>query len=218
MRIFNKQQQWRLAQWLEIRWWRRYLSGRPAGIYLEDKRRYWNRVLAAAGFRPVPGVCSLDAGCGPAGIFIMLNEQHVTALDPLLPAYRELPHFDPALYPFAHFIAEKLEDHYPDRLYEEVYCLNAINHVADWPAAMQRLAEVTRPGGRLLLGSDVHRSDRLRYIFRRLPGDALHPQQHNRSDYRRRLLADGWIIEREVTLKPGKLFDYVLWSARRPLP
>ena len=43
----------------------------------------WTNFLADTGYTiPVNSIC-LDAGCGPAGIFTILNEQQVTALDPV---------------------------------------------------------------------------------------------------------------------------------------
>ena len=97
---------------LERRWWQRYLARRDPAAYLRDKRAYWHRTLAELNLRPPPaGTRVLDAGCGPAGIFTILPDQQVTALDPLLPAYaRDLPHFDPADYPNVTFVTGTLED------------------------------------------------------------------------------------------------------------
>lgn len=210
---------WRLAQWLELRWWRRYLSRRDPQTYLAAKHAYWQRLLGLADLVPRPGHRALDAGCGPAGIFMVLSQLQVEAIDPLLEQYaRALPHFRPAHYPWVRFRAQPLEQGLPTARYDEIYCLNAINHVADWSAALDTLSEAARPGARLLLGIDVHRHAGLKYIFRRLPGDLLHPQQHDRDDYRAALQQRGWTIEREITAKPGHIFDYWLVRAVRSEP
>ena len=60
---------WKLAQFLEIRWWRRYLSGKDEAAYREQKIDYWKRICAVLDIDVPPGSQVLEAGCGPAGIF-----------------------------------------------------------------------------------------------------------------------------------------------------
>ena len=36
---------WRLAQALEIRWWKRYLTGKDKTAYYDWKRTYWSNTL-----------------------------------------------------------------------------------------------------------------------------------------------------------------------------
>jgi 2-polyprenyl-6-hydroxyphenyl methylase/3-demethylubiquinone-9 3-methyltransferase len=207
---------WRLAQWLERRWWRQYLHRRPAKDYLLRKQQYWQRVLATVDWQPQPGARALDAGCGPAGIFIALADSEVWAVDPLLHAYaQDLPHFRPADYPWVQFRAGRIESGFPEGPFDEIYCLNAINHVADWSGALDALTAASRPGTRLLLTSDVHRSGLLCRVFRALPGDALHPQQHRAAAYRRALQQRGWLIESETRLRRGRIFDYLAWVGVR---
>lgn len=209
---FSTSPRWRIAQWLERRWWRRYLRNRPPQAYLKDKQAYWERVFTTLDWQPRPGARVLDAGCGPAGVFIALSDSEVTAVDPLIVAYeRDLPHFDPAAYPWTVFRPGRIESGFPEGPFAEIYCLNAINHVADWSAALDALTAAAQPGTRLLLASDVHRYAGLKTLFRYLPGDALHPQQHQAADYRAALAERGWRLEREVVLKRSGVFDYVGW-------
>lgn len=207
---------WRLAQAAEIRWWRFYLAGRGRKDYLRAKGQYWLRVLAAAGVDPLPGERVLDAGCGPAGIFMVLTAQRVDAVDPLLEKYAaDLPHFSRDDYPYAIFYNQRLEDFRITAPYPLVFCLNAINHVADLKSSMDQLARATQSGGTLLLGVDTHRRAFLKKIFRVLPGDILHPHQHVLGDYLGMLQHRGFIIERTICIKPGRIFDYHLVVARR---
>ena len=86
---------WQFAQMLEIRWWKNYLKKKEVGNYLEWKKNYWNNFLLSI---PVdllkPGQLVLDAGCGPAGIFIVLSQHQVIGVGPLTDQYRQhLPHF-----------------------------------------------------------------------------------------------------------------------------
>lgn len=208
---------WRLAQRLEAYWWKRYLRGKNPADYLADKRAYWQRELARLGWKTTPGRRVLDAGCGPAGIFIHLAEtENVTALDPLLDRYEaQLTIFDRADHPEVDFIHQPLEQPIAGPPFSAIYCFNAINHVADWDRALDVLTAAAAPGCRLILTSDVHRFGWLLPVFRVLPGDLLHPQQHRAEAYREALTARGWRIEREVLLKADGLFNYVGWVAVR---
>ena len=206
---------WQLAQYLERRWWQRYLRGKSPADYLRDKRAYWLRTLDNLDWEPVPGRRVLDAGCGPAGVFIALaGTEEVTALDPLLDHYeRDLAIFHRADYPGVRFVTAPLEEAEPAGPYAAIYSFNAINHVRDWDRALDVLTRQAATGTRLLLTSDVHRHAWLRPVFAALPGDVLHPQQHGPEAYRRALTERGWRIEREDVLRTAAIFNYVAWTA-----
>ncbi len=203
---------WRLAQFLEIRWWRRYLRGQSPQDYLQRKRAYWNRVLEQLNWTVQHGARALDAGCGPAGIFTLLHDrQRITAQDPLLDRYEELPVFSRGHYPAVRFLARALEETELLDPFDVIYCFNAINHVGDWDLSLDRLTGLARPGTRMILSSDVHRRAWLLPVFRALPGDVLHPQQHDAEAYRAALENRGWQILGEHSLKQSWLFDYRAW-------
>lgn len=205
---------WRVAQFLERRWWRRYLRDKSPADYLIDKRAYWTKTLNQLGWEPEAGRRVLDAGCGPAGVFILVHEvESVTALDPLLESYEaDLPVFRRADYPNVRFLARPLEQGFSaPSTFAAIYCFNAINHVADWDLALDALTAQARPGTRMILTSDVHRHRWLLPLFRALPGDALHPQQHGPEAYRAALEKRGWRIEQEQVLRREAIFDYTAW-------
>ncbi len=209
---------WRLAQFLEFRWWQRYLSDRSPEDYLERKQEYWARVLRELKLPVRPEERVLDAGCGPAGIFIHLHRtQHVTALDPLLSSYDRLPVFNRSDYPNVEFIEGRLEMAGGLPPFDTVYCFNAVNHVADWEKCLDVLTRLTKPGGRLILSSDVHRHGWLQPLFHTLPGDLLHPQQHTATAYTEALKKRGWEVECEVLMRSELIFNYRAWVCRRPL-
>lgn len=207
---------WRVAQFLELHWWRRYLRSKTAATYLSEKQAYWQRVLTEIGHERSPGKNALDAGCGPAGIFILLHEtEKITALDPLLDHYQEnLEVFTPEQYPGVNFISAPLETAVLDQApFDTIYCFNAINHVSDWEASFDQLSSWAAPGTQLIISSDVHRRSWLLPIFRALPGDALHPQQHSQAAYRDALTKRGWKITGEHLLRQEWIFDYRCWKA-----
>jgi len=202
---------WKLAQALEWRWWQYYLAKHPKEEYLNKKRTYWKGMLQEAGVSVESGERLLDAGCGPAGLFILPLPAKIDALDPLLELYQSsLAHFDPADYPGVGFIARPLEMFQSPETYDKVCCFNAINHVKDLDLSIKRLVDALRSGGILVVSVDVHKHHWLKKIFQYLPGDALHPHQYDSRDYCGLFLQQELTLLRSKTLKKGLIFDYYL--------
>ena len=82
---------WNIAQKAELKWWQQYLKGKDVEAYHTWKRAYWQGILdKIAGSAPIrEGMSILDAGCGPAGMFMQLPNCNVDALDPLLDKYEK---------------------------------------------------------------------------------------------------------------------------------
>lgn len=177
---------------------------------------HWRKVLSQIELQVLPGEYVLDAGCGPAGIFTILQDQKVDAIDPLLLAYEEkLPDFRRDQFPYVHFQPLMLEQMEQQEVYDRVFCLNAINHVADLEKAARCLVQSLKPEGTLLISIDVHRFAGLKFIFRMIPGDVLHPQQDSLADYVRLLEKLGLTIEKTLVLKQGWVFNYVVIKAKK---
>ena len=140
------------------------------------------------------------------------GRQRVTAIDPLLDRYEGLTVFSRSAYPGVTFLPIMLESAAKAGPFRQLYCFNAINHVRDWAAGLDALTAMAEPGTELLLSSDVHRHAWLLPLFRALPGDALHPQQHGATDYRRALQDRGWRIDRERVLRRETIFHYYAWK------
>ena len=210
------QLRWQIAQFFEMHWWRRYLSEKEKDAYLNWKKAYWRNFLHRLGLVIPPGATVLDAGCGPAGIFTVLPANKVDALDPLLDQYEQhLPHFRKSDYPYARFICAPLEQFMPERPYAFVFCLNAINHVADLALCFDRLRACTQPGGTLLVSVDTHNHNWLKRIFRLVPGDILHPHQYDLEEYKSMLRSSGFQIVTTTLLKKERIFSYYLLNATR---
>ena len=199
---------WQLAQWAEIQWWKRYLKKREPQAYLEWKFRYWSDFLERTKTSPAPGARILDAGCGPAGIFMALSNCQIDALDPLLDHYAALPHFEPKNYPWTDFHAEDLENHSIGAIYDQVFCLNALNHMRDIPGSVRKLFRALKPGGKLVVSVDAHNKKFLRSLFRSIPMDVLHPFQEDLSGYRKLFFEEGFFEFNAICYKKGLIFDY----------
>ena len=205
---------WQLAQFFEIRWWRRYLRNKDHGVYTAWKKAYWRDFLAKTGLEVPLNARVLDAGCGPAGIFMMFNKQQVDALDPLLGLYeRQLPHFRRSDYPNVRFFESRLEAFETKTIYDLVFCVNAINHVADLDLCLDRLVALVAPGGKIVMSVDAHNYPCLKRLFRFFPADILHPHQYGLKEYEALLVERGCKIERVLSLKKELIFTYYLLVA-----
>lgn len=206
---------WKIAQTLEYKWWQRYLRKKQAGEYLEWKRNYWSEILerispdvSLTGIQQI-----MDAGCGPAGIFMILNDHAVTAVDPLLHKYTELKHFDQANYPWTSFQNQPLETFQQKEVFDTIFCMNAINHVNDIELCYDNLVGALKPGGTIVITTDCHRSKFLKKIFQLLPGDMLHPVQLDLQEYNKLLTARGMEIVNNICYNRKPIFDYHIMIA-----
>ena len=206
---------WRLAQWLEYKWWQYYLKKKNVTKYLEYKSSYWNKILDAINAFVIlkEDQKILDAGCGPAGIFMVLKKNHVVAVDPLLHKYKNLPHFDEVNYPWVKFLNQPIENLEQNEFFDVIFCLNAINHVKDIERCYDRLVAALKPGGLIVVSTDCHRNDAVKKIFQLLPGDMLHPIQLNLKEYDEYLTKRGLEVLSNIRLKREMIFDYYLTIA-----
>ncbi|MDE3058824.1 MAG: methyltransferase domain-containing protein [Bacteroidota bacterium] len=177
---------WKVAQFLEIRWWKRYLKKQKKAEYYQKKKEYWLSYLSKLelNYEEIKNERILDAGCGPAGIFIAFDGADITAVDPLLEHYEEhLTHFSKADFPKTTFVKSGVEDYFSQQKFTYTFCLNVINHVSDIKAAVDALVENTTTGGKVTISVDCHRNGLLKKIFQFLGFDALHPYQYSPQDY-----------------------------------
>ena len=228
---------WKIAQAAEIRWWQRYLKNKPTADYAAWKRQYWRDLLTEIGLNaeksPVFDVYTegsnatqnaqltthhsiLDAGCGPAGIFMVFKNAAVDALDPLLDSYEAtLPHFKKSNFPNVRFFSKPLESFVAEKPYDAVFCLNAINHVADLSRCFDVLVGATKRGGTLVISIDAHNFPFLKRLFQALPGDILHPHQYDLAEYMAMLTERGCRIERVILKKHEFIFNYYVLVATK---
>ncbi len=202
---------WKIAQAAEIRWWQNYLKKRPKADYLIWKRKYWKTLLSRLNLTILRGEKVLDAGCGPAGIFMVLEEFQTDAMDPLLDDYeKKLDHFSKSQYPNVRFFNEPLETFSPNERYKKVFCLNAINHVADLDLCFDKLVDFTADGGTMIVSIDAHNFTFFKKIFRVLPGDILHPHQFNLEEYQRMIIDRGCKLEQSILYREDFFFNYYI--------
>ncbi len=207
---------WKIAQAFEIRWWQQYLKNKPESDYQDWKTNYWNTFLQRNKVEVKSGERILDVGCGPAGVFIVLADQQVDAVDPLLPDYEsKLSHFDSRSYPWVNFHQESFESFQTEQAYEKVFCLNAINHVADLELCFDKLVAACEKGGELIVSIDAHNHAFFKSIFRLIPGDILHPHQYDLKEYQDMLTSRGCEILRTKLYKEEFFFNYFVLVAKK---
>ncbi len=208
---------WKLAQYFEKRWWKKYLVDKNPEEYHTWKRNYWMRFLEdiSQWVIPSPAQVSLDMGCGPAGIFMVLPGK-VTAVDPLLETYKaQLPHFKVEKYPNVYFCTSRAEDFTPTETFDHVFSLNVINHVTDITKTIQILNACCKTGGKLVISIDVHKYSFLRTVFRIFQFDILHPFQFTLKEYRNLIENEGLKILGDKILRKGLIFDYFVIIAEK---
>lgn len=209
---------WQIAQWFELQWWKRYLKGKDKQQYLIWKRNYWqqvlNQVLTQVNLQPTSTVA--DLGCGPAGIFIALPQNKVTAVDPLLIKFEStLPFFKRSDYPNVTFITSTIEAFETSEKFDRVFCMNAINHVHNIQQGFGCLRKACKPGGVIAVSIDAHNFPFFKYLFRAIPGDILHPHQYDLNEYKNFVDHDGWKTTQTVLLKQEFFFNHYLLIAKR---
>ena len=213
----KKSLKWQIAQKAELRWWQNYLRRKSPDAYMEWKRSYWLSLISKAGLEDLLSEPKniLDVGCGPAGIFIVLEKHHIDAVDPLIDHYEQLEHFEKKDYPYCTFYNLPIEQLNISKVYDVVFCMNAINHVSDLKKTLGILKKYTSPGGTLVISIDAHNYTFFKKLFRLIPGDILHPHQYDLEEYKEMLTQEGFGIFKEILLKKEFFFDHSLLKAKK---
>jgi SAM-dependent methyltransferase len=214
----NKTSRWQVAQYFEIRWWKNYLKGKDVESYLTWKKSFWkdflSKISQSVNFDETSKI--LDAGCGPAGIFIELQNYDVTAIDPLLDKYHHnLAHFKREKYPNTKFETVALESYENPNTFDTIFCINAINHVSDLSKAFEQLCKSAKAGGTIVVSIDAHNYSILKHIFRLQPADILHPHQFDLKEYQEMLIRLNCSILQTVVIKKEFLFNHYVLVARK---
>ncbi|MDB5281455.1 MAG: Methyltransferase type 11 [Bacteroidota bacterium] len=206
---------WKIAQWFELRWWVNYLRGKDKAEYLSWKKNYWNNLLAKIPeIKMGPSKTIADLGCGPAGVFIVLPKNKITAIDPLLNDYESrVPFFAKSDYPNTTFICCTIEAFQPAEKSDIVFCMNAINHLHDMKKGFDKLKEVCKTDGTIIISIDAHNFSFFKYLFRLIPGDILHPHQYDLKEYQDFLSDGDCKISSTQLLKHEFFFDHYLLVA-----
>lgn len=207
---------WKIAQWAERRWWRRYLKNKSVSDYLAWKKKYWQDFLEKIDINEevVRSKSSIDLGSGPAGIFILFD--NTTAVDPLIDMYdRDLAHFSKSMYASNVFINSSIEDYSPKETHDTIFCINAINHVSDMEKGIAKLSTCANEHSKLIISIDAHNHNFLKKIFQLLPGDILHPHQYNLAEYQNKIETQGWKITNTLCMDEAFIFNYYVLTAVR---
>ena len=210
---------WKIAQWFELRWWMNYLRNKEKTEYTGWKKKYWNSLLARIPeIKIEPSQSIADLGCGPAGIFIALPQNKVTAIDPLIVEYeKQVSFFKKSDYPNTTFVCSTIEAFKMTEKFDLVFCMNAINHVHDMAKGIEKLKEVCKADGAIIVSIDAHNFSFFKYLFRSIPGDILHPHQFDLKEYQNFFSADGCKISSSQLLKHQFFFDhYLLVAVKSP--
>jgi 2-polyprenyl-6-hydroxyphenyl methylase/3-demethylubiquinone-9 3-methyltransferase len=108
-----------------------------------------------------------------------------------------------------------IEAYSDSKKYDYVFCLNAINHVADIYLAYQKISGLLAENGQLIFSIDAHNYSLFKKLFRAVPGDILHPHQYDLTEYELMLNEVGLKVKKTVKLKQEFFFNhYVLLATK----
>ena len=204
---------WNTAQFAERKWWQNYLKHKDVNEYLIWKKNYWQNLLdiCLKHIHISPSDCILDAGCGPAGMFMLFEQHDTVAFDPLIDSYEiDLPHFTKSMYPNVRFIKSGLEEFSIEEKFNVIFCMNAINHVHDIQLSYDNLFAHAAHKGYVIITIDAHNHSFFKHLFRLIPGDVLHPHQYDLEEYKKLMTDRGCEIIATEHLKHEFFFDHYM--------
>jgi len=211
---------WKIAQWFELQWWKRYLSGKSKEEYIAWKTNYWLQLMRTLELERTIEEANtiIDFGCGPFGL-PLANQQwkkELTAVDPLLDEYATtIPFFNKQDYSGTHFITLSMEDFSSLEKFNLVFCMNAINHVHSMDKAFDVVVGSAQQNSKIVVSIDAHNFSFFKFLFRLIPGDILHPHQYDLKEYSRFLESRNCKIEQAVCIKQEFFFDHYVLVARK---
>jgi SAM-dependent methyltransferase len=186
-------QQWEEAHWvntqrMRAKFGKNYLWRVLRGLGLVDRFRgddynqWWRQQFRGYEFLPAAVDNALEVGCGPYTNVRLMRDRcqirHLVLSDPLIRTYVKFQlTFVAEMYRRAACI---LDDHPLEELpfrpdyFDLVVMINVLDHVRDARQCMDRLVEVTRPGGLVIIGQDLTNDDDIAAL-KSDPGEVGHP-------------------------------------------
>lgn len=172
---FNEREFWREEIQQIVRWYTGELPslyGRPSarkgpGAGQREILLFWHHYVAREwkGYLPrleisedsYRGLNVLEIGCGPMGGALCFNDCEIWGIDPLVDVYKSVGYPLDEYASRMHYVTAGAEVMpFPDRSFDAVFSVNAIDHVDDLPAAAREISRVLRPGGKLNLEAHYH--------------------------------------------------------------
>lgn len=211
---------WKIAQWFELQWWKRYLSGKSKEEYIAWKTNYWLELMRTLELERTIEEANtiIDFGCGPFGLQLANRhwQKRLTAVDPLLDEYAAtIPFFNKKDYPETQFVTQSIERFSSPTAFDMVFCMNAINHVHAMDKAFDVVVGSAQQNSNIVVSIDAHNFSFFKYLFRLIPGDILHPHQYNLKEYSSFLESRNCKIEQVVCIKQEFFFDHYVLVARK---
>ena len=194
----------------EFSWWEKFDQKLfDPEAFLTDMQKWFSEILdIVIQDTGIPSQSNLiDVGCGPDGIFQVLQEYNVTAIDPLLLEYERLSFFKRSWYPFVKFSPSTLEEYVADGHkfeFDLAFCINVLNHIADLKKAIRHLVSLVPQGGSIVVTLDTYDGFRkwIRWKFPEL--DPLHPHAHSVPEYLSLFEQEGCKARRVIKLDPPR--------------
>ena len=99
--------------------------------------------------------------------------------------------------------------------FEIAFCLNAINHFSNLQLSLNKLVDLVKPGGKIVLSIDAHNFSFFKHLFRIIPVDILHPHQFDLDEYEEMLHNRNCKILKSTRLENRYFFNYYVLIAEK---
>lgn len=212
---------WNIAQWFEKKWWNNYLRKKNSTEYLKWKKDYWTNFLNEIPFSIKSNSKILDVGCGPAGTFIISDQDKTNqwlATDPLIKNYEKLDVFKQENYPNVEFKTTNFEDFITETRFKTIFCINAINHFINIKSNLKKLNNLMETNGDLIISIDAHNYNFISMILKKIPLDILHPHQYTDKEYEKMFTENNLKIVSKKIVKKKFVFSYYVYMLKRLEP
>jgi ubiquinone/menaquinone biosynthesis C-methylase UbiE len=155
--LMPKTAQTKLKEWKELRYWRRRQAQETN--LTNAHYAYFYTECFGLGLEDYRGHRILDVGCGPRGsLEWATSAAEAVGVDPLADRYRALQTRKQRMT-YVNAYAETMP--FADEYFDDVFCFNALDHTADFHAALKEIDRVLRPGGRFLVITEVNHAPTL---------------------------------------------------------
>src|SRR5665648_170477 len=126
----------------------------------------------------------LDIGCGPTSIFLSLRTGQKYALDPNIEYLFKLHPFmrDVEEYKDVTFLSSSIEKISYEKQFDTVFMINMLDHVNNLESIRDKIYEILKPGGSLVIVVDCYPDILVREIIRRFDVDLPHPHHFIEQD------------------------------------
>jgi 2-polyprenyl-6-hydroxyphenyl methylase/3-demethylubiquinone-9 3-methyltransferase len=180
---------WTIAQKGEMECWTDIRDKLNSAKYIQEKKKFWSAIIREIdNFKISSGSSVLDVGCGPAGVFLAIDQGNRVGLDPLNSYYIKI-------FPFmqqigAVWIDGSIEEYQTNQQFDYIFLLNSLDHCMDPVKVLEKVHNYLKPTGTVILSINLHQTRFWKWYFKLFNSfiDKYHPYQWDLNELKHLLL------------------------------